>query len=72
MKPETIKKIEQEYSRLSSIELMLIISTWLLTLTKHTQDYVDSQREIINLSEVRPVVKEILEDILDKVNIESK
>lgn len=72
MKPETVKKIEQEYNRLTSIELMLIISTQCLTYASHTQEYVDSQREIINLSEVRPVVKEILEDILSEVNIKSK
>lgn len=72
MKAETIKKIENEYSRLTSIELMLIISTQCLTYTSHTQEYVDSQREIINLSEVRPVVKEILEDILSEVNIKAK
>lgn len=72
MKPETIKKIENEYSRLTSIELMLIISTQCLTYTSHTQEYVDSQREIINLSNIRPVVKEILEDILSEVNIKAK
>ena len=68
MKPETVKKIEKEYSRLTSIELMLIISTQCLTYTSHTQEYVDSQREIIKVSEVRPVDKKILEDRISEVN----
>ena len=61
--------LEQIVETLGENEVMIIASTNMLLMTSHTKEFVESTRKMINLLELRQIVKDYLNLILDEITI---
>lgn len=72
MNNDTIKSLEKIIDTISIPELLIIQGTQLLLLSPHSKDFIETQKIVINKTNIRDVVKAICLQILNEVEVNNE
>ena len=72
MNNDTIKSLEKIIDTISIPELLIIQGTQLLLLSPHSKDFIETQKIVINKTNIRDAVKAICLQILNEVEVNNE